>query len=371
MFTVPLRSQKMQIPSIPQPGQDTNLVVSPKTALALQVGDIVQAQVLTVTDTATAIRMKSNILEAKTNVPLKEGETITLIVESKGNELRLRLLPSEGGDVASLKSTILSALATLKGAKPAAEDLKVLGAFIKNLSADMKALLPELQALEKLLPSLSGLSGSALKEAVQGSGVFFETKLRLLVLHEGQDTLLSDAKLGEALKNDLKAALMELRDAVGKSAVADTLLRTGVKTDSLMAAVDSLLKNIEVLQLQSRLNNTLQVFLPFVWQDLREGNLVFRESEQEQEGKRAYSCTVNLDLEHAGKMSARVLLQSEGIHVNIVAENEQFANVLQENAELLRNQFERAGLLLGSLTIQQPGAVSFTSAHANGLNIRV
>ncbi len=361
----------MQLPAISHPGQDVNVAVSPKNALALQVGDIVQAQVMTVTDTAIAIRMKGNILDARTNVPLREGETITLIVEGKGDELRLRLLPPEGNDVASLKSTILSALASLKGAKPAAEDLKVLSAFIRNMPADLKTLLPELQILEKVLPSLAGLSGSTLKDAVQGSGVFLETKLRLLALQEGQGVLLTDAKLGEAIKNDLKAALMALRDSMGKAAVADTLLKSGVKTDSIAAVADNLLKNIEVLQLQSRLSDTLQVFLPFVWQNLREGDLVFRESEQDRDGEQAYSCTVNLDLERAGRISATALLQSGLIHITMHADDEQFASQMQGHVELLREQFETAGLKLGNFTVQRSGKVDFTPSRAGGLDLRV
>jgi hypothetical protein len=360
----------MQIPPTPPPSQDFQLSANSKTQLALRVGEIVQAEVLTVTETAVAIRMKDSIIEARTTLPLKEGDTILLKVEGWDNELRLRLLPKDGGDIASLKNTILSAIATLKGAKPAAEDLKQLAALIKNLPPSLTNSLPELQSLEKLLPSLAGITGRLLKDAVQDSGVFFETKLRLQVLNgtEGNRSL-SDQ--GQLAKNDLKAALMILRDSLARPEVTASLLRSGEDPALLASAVENLLRNIEVLQLQSRLNDTLQVFVPFVWQDLREGELTFRESNQERDGEHAYSCTLNLDLEGTGKLRAWALMQSGGIHVNIAAENEQFANLLQENTGLLRMQFETAGLLLGSLTVQHSGTVSFSSAHANGLNIRV
>lgn len=360
----------MQIPPTPQPNQDFQLSVNSKMQLLLRTGELVQAEVLTVTETAVAIRMKDTIVEARTTLPLKEGDTILLKVEGWENELRLRLLPKDGGDIASLKNTILSALATLKGAKPAAEDLKLLAALIKNMPASLANSLPGLQTLEKLLPSLAGITGGLLKNAIQDSGIFLETRLRLQVLHDAEGKP-SFADQGQAAKNDLKAALMVLRDALARPEVADSLLRSGEKPALLAGAVDNLLRNIEVLQLQSRLNDTLQVFVPFVWHDLKEGELTFRESEKEREGDRACSCSLNLDLERAGKLSAWALLQSGGLHVNISAENETFANLLQENAELLRNQFETAGLLLGSLTIQKPGAVNFTSANVNGLNIRV
>jgi hypothetical protein len=360
----------MQIPPTPQPSQDFQFSVSSRAQLALRTGEIVQAEVLTVTETSVAIRMKDTIVEARTTLPLKEGDTVLLKVEGWENELRLRLLPKDGSDIASLKNTLLSAIATLKGAKPAANDLKLLAALIKNMPPGLTNSLPELQALEKLLPSLAGITGGLLKNAIQDSGVFFETRLRLQVLHGTEDKTFS-ANRGDAAKGDLKAALLLLRDALARPDIADALLRSGEKPAALAGAVDNLLRNIEVLQLQSRLNDTLQVFVPFVWQDLKEGELTFRESGQGREGERAYSCTLNLDLERAGKLSAWALLQSGGIHVNIAAENEMFANVLQENVELLRMQFETAGLVLGSLTIQQPGAVNFSSAHAKGLNVRV
>lgn len=361
----------MQIPPIPQAGQDYNLIVSPRNALALQMGEIVQAEVLTVTDTAVAIRMKNTILEARTNLPLKEGEFLSLKVEGWEKEVRLRLLPREQSDVASLKSTILSALAMLKGTSPAARDLQLLSSFIKNAPAGLQGMFPSLQALEKLLPSLEELSGSGLKNAVQDSGVFFETKLRLMVLKEGQDGQPSPEKVGALVKNDLKTVLMNLQDDLNKPLIADSLLRSGVRPDSLMAAVDNLLKNMEVFQLQSRLNNTIQVFIPFVWQDLRQGELIFRESEQEREGERAYSCTLNLDLERVGRLSALAVLQAGRIHVNVLAESERFTLLLRGGAELLRKQFETAGLNLGNLTIQQKGVVDFSSSRAGGLNIRV
>lgn len=361
---------EMQIPPTAHPSQDFQLSVSSKAQLLLRTGEIVQAEVLTITETAVALRMKDSIVEARTTLPLKEGDTILLKVEGRENELRLRLLPKDGGDIASLKNTIMSAIATLKGAKPAADDLKLLAALIKNMPPGLIRSLPELQTLEKLLPSLAGITGGLLKGAIQDSGVFLEARLRLQVLH-GAEGKPSFADQGQAAKNDLKAALMVLRDALARPDVADTLLRSGEKPASLAGAVDNLLRNIEVLQLQSRLNDTLQVFVPFVWQDLKEGELTFRESEKEREGDHACSCSLNLDLERSGKLSAWALLQSGGIHVNIAAENETFANLLRENAELLRDQFETAGLTLGSLVIQQPGAVDFTSAHANGLNLRV
>jgi len=361
----------MQIPPIPQPVQDSNLTISSRSTVPLHVGEIVQAEVLTVTDTAAAIRMKSSILEARTNVPLREGETITLIVEGRGDEIRLRLLRGGEGDALSIKNSILAALTTLKGLRPAAEDVRLLINLANSMPPGVKELLPGLSVLEKLMMSLEGLTGGALKTAVQNSGAYFETKLRLLVQGEGQDGFGTDQKLQAMADNDLKAALLSLRHGLENSDVVNRLLQNNVRTDTLTAAVDNLLKNLELLQLQSKLSDTLQVFVPFIWQELKNGELIFRESQHEQSGEEAYSCTLNLNLERAGRMSARLLLQTGQVHVDVSAENGRFFGLLQEGAALLREQFETAGIKLGTLTIRQQPEIDFKMSEAGGLNIRV
>ena len=125
------------------------------------------------------------------------------------------------------------------------------------------------------------------------------------------------------------------------------------------------------LQLQSKLNDTLQVIVPFVWQDLKEGELVFRESEQGRAGEQAYSCTVNLDLERAGKVSAHVLLQAGSVHVTFSGENERFMKLLDTGIGALREQCEASGIKLGEISIRYSPAVDFAPSRAGALNIRV
>lgn len=360
----------MQIPVVPHSGADAGLTIDQKTTLALQVGDIVQAQVLTVTDTATAIRMKGAILEARTNVPLREGETITLVVEGKGDEIRLRLLRGGNDDAALIRNTILSALNSLKGLRPATQDVKLLAGLMNTMPQALKESLPGLVALEKLMASLDGLSGSGLKEAVQGSGVLLETKLRILVMGGAGESAVG-GQMRALMDGDMKAALLSLKRALGNPDILDQLTRSNVKTEVLTAAVDNLLKNMELLQLQSRLNDTLQVFVPFVWQELKDGELIFRGSDGELQGDEAFTCTVNLDLERAGRMSARVLLRTGQVHADISAENERFFLLLQDGAALLRGQLEAAGVRIGSLVMRHQPAMDFKHSQAGGVNLRI
>jgi len=361
----------MQLPPISQAGQDFNVIISPKNAIVLTLGEVVQAEVLTVTDTAVAIRMKNTVLEARTNVPLKEGEIVSLLVEGKDNEIRLRLVRGREEDAGSLRNTVLSTLATLKGLRPAAEDVNALNALLKALPQGLKNTIPGMRALENLLPSLEGMSGSVLKNAVEGSGVYFETKLRLFAMVAGGDNGAAGLKPQAFSTGDMKAALLVLQESLGSKNILDRLLQSGVKTETLAAVVDDLLRNVESFQLQSRLNDTLQVFIPFVWQELKDGELIFRESDRDRVGEEAYSCTVNLDLERAGRISARVLLQSGQIYVDISSENDRFSQFLQEGADVLKIQFETAGIRLGNLSIRHQPQMNFKATPAGGLNIRI
>lgn len=360
----------MQIPTIPLTTQDSSLQVSTKNVPALQVGEIVQAEVLTVTDTAVAIRMKNSILEARTDLPLKQGEILSLLVEEAGQDMRLRLIQENGGGPASIKNVVLSALNALKDLKPTTESMKVLGSLIDAMPQEAKESLPGLSVLGKMMVSVEDLSGNVLKAAVLDSGVLLEAKLRLLILGEDRDRT-GGQKLQDLANSDMKAALLSLRDALGNSIVANRLIQSGVRAEALTAAVDTLLKNVELLQLQSRLSDTLQVFLPFVWQDLKEGELIFRESERNKEGEAAYSCTVNLDFERAGKTSARLLLQSGKIYADVLTENEGFFRLLEDNAMLFRKQADAAGINLAGLTIHQASKIESKPPQAGGLNIRI
>lgn len=361
----------MQIPFIPQVTQEPSLLVSTKNVPALQVGETVQAEVINVTDTSVAIRMKNSILEARTDLPLKQGEVLSLLVEEAGQDTRLRLIQGNGGGPASIKNAILSALDALKDLKPAAEDLNVLRSLIDAMPQAVKDSLPGLSVLEKMMVSVEDLTGSVLKAAVRDSGVLFEAKLRLLILGEGQEETTLNQKLQALTSSDMKAALLSLREDLGSSIVANRLIQSGVRPDALSAAVDTILKNIELLQLRSRLNDTLQVFVPFVWKDLKEGELIFRESERDRSGEEAYSCTVNLDLERSGRTSARLLLQSGKIYADVLTESEGFFQLLEDNAMLFRKQADAAGIKLAGLTIHRASTIDIKLSQAGGLNIRI
>jgi Flagellar hook-length control protein FliK len=361
----------MQIPTLPQLNQGPILLVNTKNVLSLQTGEIVEAEVITVTDSAVAIRMKNSIIEARSNLPLKEGEVLSLLVEQDGQGVRLRIIQGNGDTSTAIKNSILAALDMPKELEPASDDIKILSQFIANASSGLRDILPELNVLEALMPSLEKLSGNVLKKAVQDSGVFFEAKLRLLLMDADENGFTADRKIQDLVNGDMKAALLSLKGSLGSVEMVEKLVLNGLRTDKLIDAVNNLLKNTELLQFQSKLSNTLQVFVPFVWQELNNGELIFRESGREHQNEGAYLCTINLDLEHAGRLSASLLLQAGQIYVDVAAENEKFSGILQDNREQLNGQFKAVGLKLGGLNIRQEVRIDTLLSRAGGLNIRI
>jgi len=361
----------MQSPLITQANQEPDILVSPKNVIALQTGEIVQAEVLTVTDTSVAVRMKNTILEARTELSLKQGEVISLLVEEAGQDIRLRLLQADSAEAGSVQNTIFSALNALKNLKPVANDIKTLTLFFANVPKQLKESMPELMVLAKFMTALDVLSESDLKSAVQDSGLFFEARLHDVVTGPGQDGLTTENKVQTVVSHDLKGALLILEESLTKRDVMDRLQQAGFNVRELAGAVGNLIKNTDFYQLQSKLTETLQVFVPFFWQDLKDGEIVFRESEKGPRDEQAFSCTINLDLEGIGKMSARVLLQEGQIYVNILAENEQFVSLLQVKRDVLKTQLDVAGIRLGGLTIHWEPEIDIKQAQAGGLNIRI
>jgi hypothetical protein len=69
----------------------------------------------------------------------------------------------------------------------------------------------------------------------------------------------------------------------------------------------------------------------------------------------------------------RIHLLSQGgyVHVACAAEKSEFARMLQDGAEALKQQFGAAGLRLGNLAVHHQPKIDFESVQPEGLSICV
>jgi len=379
----------MQGPLINKTGKVLNLLIRDRPALTLKIGDIVKAEVLNITSGNTvSIRLKNTVLKATTDIPLQKNETLMLRVEGKGNEIRLRLVGGGSESAETLKSSILSALDNLRGARLEAGEVGRLRSLIETLPGPVREVLPQLASLKRFFPQIEMLTSGISKDVIESSGIFFESKLRLLTLRLVTDDMLkqelqqktvlnsgtdpaAEKGLARIIRDDLKGTLLSIKGALRDAGVIEHLTQNNIKPDNLSTAIDKLIKNIEFFQLQSRLNDSLQVFIPLIWKDLRDGEVIFRESSRGKPEERAYSCIVNLDLEGTGRIMAHILMQSGRFHVRFITENRAFVEALKEGLPVLEKQFKASGLKIGSISAKYEEKADFSSAISEGLDIRV
>jgi hypothetical protein len=269
-----------------------------------------------------------------------------------------------------VQGTLLAALNSFDGLKPGTEAVLRLADLLSKLPEALRQNLPEIDIVGRFLLHIDTLSGNAMKDVVQNGGIFFETKLRILALGLESDND-ADIEAGRIITNDLKASLLRLKDAFLAPAVLEHL-RSSVNPDELLGALNTVLRNIEFYQLRSKLSDSLQFFLPLVWKQLKDGELIVREYDRGNPGERFYACTVNLDLDHIGKMSVVLVYQTGYVLVTCAAENKRFSQLFQEGIDELEEEFTSSGLRLGHLAVHHAPAIQF---HGNsteeGFSIRL
>jgi hypothetical protein len=361
----------MQNDAISSTGKPLSLFVNSEGPLALRAGDIVSAEVVRVgPNNDAAVRLKNTLLNVTTEVPLQKGDMLSLRVERQENTVYLRLTGNVADSAGGIRNSILSALNELEGLSSGTEGMTKLLALVNALPESLRNELPEIDVINRFLVHVENITGPALKDLVQNGGMFFEAKLRILALGLETDPAASEFEAGRIIAGDLKASLLRLKDAFLSPAVFERM-RIAVNTDELLGALNTVFRNIEYYQLQSRLTDTLQFFLPLIWKQLKDGEVIVRQYDHGSPGERSFSCAVNLDLERAGKVRVYLLLQSGYVNVSFGAENPAFVRMLQNSAPALEQSLLSAGLRPGRIEARQQQVVEFEQdPAATGLSIR-
>jgi hypothetical protein len=362
--------EEMQGGPIAKAGHVFSLFTNGKETLPLRAGEIVTAEVVDVSaDNRAAIRVKNTTLDVQTEVPVQKGDRLTLRVERQENSVYLRLAGHSAEEADSVKNTVLSALNKIERLNSGAEGMERLVTLLDALPETLKDSLPEIEIISRFLLRIEDLSGKTLQDAVENGGVFFEAKLRILASGTEAEGVSADIEAGRIIANDLKASLLRLKDTLLVPAVMEHV-RGKLNTEELLGALNAVLRNVEFYQLQSKLTDSLQFFLPLLWHELRDGEIMLSEYDRGKAVERSFMCTVNLDLERAGKVRVHLVYQDGYVHITCTAEKSEFTRLLQSGAEALKNQFASAGLRLGHVVVHHQPKIDFESSRATGLSIR-
>ncbi|EIE1465089.1 flagellar hook-length control protein FliK [Campylobacter upsaliensis] len=132
------------------------------------------------------------------------------------------------------------------------------------------------------------------------------------------------------IQNDIKSTLLQ----VASQAKAEN-------NDAIYNQANRLLAQIEMNQLISLANDSINTYLPFSWDDLNESKIIFRRGKKDK-----FFAQIKLEFAKLGDLEILVSLNNEKyIDINIMAENKEFRKMIYENAHELKRNINKAGLL--------------------------
>ena len=183
--------------------------------------------------------------------------------------------------------------------------------FSNNFSSNLSPLLTNLkESLETLNPNSSSV----------------QTHISKLV--ENVENLIKDLVNPKAHSNnisdDMKSVLLQIQDELSS--------KTDPKSQDLAKQVDKLLTQIDYHQLASITSNSNNVYLPFFWEMLDEGNISMKKTDEDK-----FYCQINLTLKDFGKVDLMLAMYDKNkIDLTIYAQREHFKTAIRDNMQSLK-----------------------------------
>jgi len=331
--------------------------------LKLKVGDLVKADILSVSaDGTVSIRItresgESAMLSARSQVPFEEGESVLLKVTTGGDgEVRLRFIGmADGGDGGKAGSAGGEIALFPSSSRMPLIDIRLLQAIFRAFPESVKASIPGFSLLEGGTPA-EGLTGQALKNAVEGSGVLLETKLKLQ-----PEAIVAGA--------DQKEALLRVGAAMREAGRSAEVKGAGISPGETAVKTEGMLSSIETYQAFSSANGVLYAPLTLEWEELLDGEILFRK--RNRGGHESYTCEMNLDLTPLGKMSVSVTMYDGAFFVSLSPENETTRVLMAKQSDDIGKRFREMGLELKAVAVQQKRNVSFGVPSVDGVDLKV
>jgi hypothetical protein len=375
--------------------------------IPLNIGEIVKGEVMDLLPAGgVTLKIKGSFITARTDLALQKNSEVMLKVvgtPSSPNELRLQfmgeadkeqatstfkdealnrflqqppgtadgvegLLKSLPPDIASVpKEVRLQLQAVLQdGLKSTGQNIQErLDALFKGLPAVLKNQ-QDVQGLKlDVTVNVDKLLSDGLKGLLRDTGVALESKLKVVaeLLQQASqgdgspDKVMADIKQllpgadKAAIDSDLKANLLKLKEVLAGQ-TGEISAKDAASIKNATAAVDGILKDIETFQLLSKTTESFYTFLPVGWQQLRDGEIAFKQNKGEGTAEsQSFSCRLNLDLDSFGKLVISVLLQNNEFFVSFRPENDDFKALLADQTESLEDQFKGKGLNLKAVRV--------------------
>ncbi|EHC9815416.1 flagellar hook-length control protein FliK [Campylobacter coli] len=238
--------------------------------------------------------------------------------------------------------------------------------IVKNLAFSVENLdLEQVQDLSKSLSNLSRKVNESLKELEphtqnaklnQAELKTLEHKLNLSIKDLAQIKPKTEQDITESLHHDVKSTLLQISN-----------LAKNEGNEAVYNQANRLLAQIELNQLMSLANDSINTYLPFSWEDLDDSKIMFRRGKKDK-----FFAQIKLEFAKLGDLEILISLNNDKyIDINIMAENVEFRKTIYENAHELKRNINKAGLLSANFFVGDIIRSKFDTRNAKNLDLEM
>lgn len=238
--------------------------------------------------------------------------------------------------------------------------------IVKNLAFDAENLdLDPVQDLSKNVSNLSRRLNESLKELEpytqnaklnQAELKNLEHKLNLSTKDLAQIKPKTEQDIAESLHHDVKSTLLQISN-----------LAKNEGNEAVYNQTNRLLAQIEINQLMSLANDSINTYLPFSWDDLNDSKIMFRRGKKDK-----FFAQIKLEFAKLGDLEILISLNNEKyIDINIMAENIEFRKTIYENAHELKKNINKAGLLSANFFVGDIIRSKFDTRNMKNLDLEM
>ncbi|EAJ5072292.1 flagellar hook-length control protein FliK [Campylobacter coli] len=238
--------------------------------------------------------------------------------------------------------------------------------IVKNLAFSVENLdLEQVQDLSKSLSNLSRKVNESLKELEphtqnaklnQAELKTLEHKLNLSIKDLAQIKPKTEQDIAESLHHDVKSTLLQISN-----------LAKNEGNEAAYNQANRLLAQIELNQLMSLANDSINTYLPFSWEDLDDSKIMFRRGKKDK-----FFAQIKLEFAKLGDLEILISLNNDKyIDINIMAENVEFRKTIYENAHELKRNINKAGLLSANFFVGDIIRSKFDTRNAKNLDLEM
>ncbi len=238
--------------------------------------------------------------------------------------------------------------------------------IVKNLAFNVENLdLEQVQDLSKNLSNLSRRLNESLKELEpytqnaklnQAELKNLEHKLNLSIKDLVQIKPKTEQDIAESLHHDVKSTLLQISN-----------LAKNEGNEAVYNQANRLLAQIEINQLMSLANDSINTYLPFSWDDLNDSKIMFRRGKKDK-----FFAQIKLEFAKLGDLEILISLNNEKyIDINIMTENIEFRKTIYENAHELKRNINKAGLLSANFFVGDIIRSKFDTRNMKNLDLEM